>query len=207
MKAVLDSNDVKKLLTLSGETLIVAKRQHPFILAIKLCLTLVLSACVLFILWAVLSFMQIRVVIQIATYTIAVSVIANFLVKVMIDWYFHIYFVSNRKILEIIAIPFYSDVVNDVFLDQVRTTEVDANIGNFMEEILNMGDVTIAFDRPSHDQLFVMRSITNPRETAMKLGDCLEVIMNSSPVWFKRETHPEHLKFTEDIYPNKLGVI
>lgn len=206
MKSTLASNDVKSLLTLPNEVLVTAKRQHYFVLITKLGGIIFISGLLLVGLWLTYYVLKIRLELQLAGYLLLFSLGVNFITKTIVDWYFHIYLVTNRKIVEIAAVPFYSDIVNDVFLDQVRTTEVDANVNNFIEEILNLGDVTIAFDRPSHDELFVMRSIADPCETAMKLGDALEVVMHSSPVWFKREAYPDQVRFSEDIYQDKLAV-
>lgn len=123
------------------------------------------------------------------------------MLKQIIDWYYHLYIITSRKITEVVCAPFFSDAINDVILDQVRITEIDVKITNAIGEFLDVGDIIITFDRPSHETVFTIKSIKDPTKVGAYLSDELESIMHSMAVWFQRGQMPEHVKFNEDIFP------
>ncbi len=57
--------------------------------------------------------------------------------------------------------PLYSHVVNDIFLDKVNCTEIDLSSQGFFHELIDMGNLTITFDRPTHQEEFVLQDIKN----------------------------------------------
>lgn len=201
----LTESDLKSCLTLPNEKIVIAKRKHPIIPIIAslgiLIISLFANAFLIYAftitsqsLWLAFSFILIT------------SMFTNLAIsKTIIDWYYHIYIVTNRKILEVRCIPFFSDMIDDVFLDQVRTTEVDTIIPSFIHELLDIGSVTVAFDRPSHDEVYTLSNIKNPRETASFLADSLESLMRPASVWFNPEKSTDIIKFTEDIFNGKMA--
>src|SRR5258708_4129457 len=167
-------DQIKVFLTLPGKKVLIAKRQHPFILIQNIALS-ILSTLLVFGLLGYISFILFNSWQLILTSVlITTELILILLTKVFSDWYYHIYVITNRKIMEIITVPSSSNVINEVFLDQVRTTEVDTKINNFFGELINLGDVKISFDRPSHDEVFLIKNIYNPTTTGIYLGDLLE---------------------------------
>lgn len=197
----LTQEEVKNYLTLQGERLITAKRPHwivllePFFLIIFLALLFNLGALLVFAFFyhSIILFTLITLVIT----TIASSLLA----KLWVDNYFHIYIVTTRKILKIRSRPMFTDTVDDVFLDQVRTTEIDIKTDNFIKKILNIGDVVIAFDRPSHDEEFILKDIKDPKKTGDLLCRELENMMYESPIWFEPRKKDHPFKVHDDIYP------
>lgn len=196
----LNENDLVRCLSLPNEKIILAKRKHPLI-------PIAISTSILFtgLFTTGLLVYLLSITLQSAALTISFALIlltlTSFAIsKAVIDWYFHIYIVTNRKILEIKCIPFFSDTIDDVFLDQVRTTEVDTAIPNFIHELLDIGSVTVAFDRPSHDEVYTLSNIKNPRETANLLADSLENLMRPASVWFNPKKSNDFIKFNEDTY-------
>lgn len=93
----------------------------------------------------------------------------------------------------------FYEKIDDVLLDQVRIIEVDVKVRNIIEEVLNFGDVIIAFDRPSHQETFTLCNIENPGKVGAELCDAFEIMMHEMPIWFNRAGQREILKFTEDI--------
>lgn len=201
----LTENDLKGCLTLPDEKIVIAKRKHPLIpITISLAIFFVgLFATALF--TYVLTITSQPLNLTISFILIVLSLTSFAISKTIIDWYYHIYIVTTRKILEVKCVPFFSDMIDDVFLDQVRTTEVDTLIPSFIHELLDIGSVTVAFDRPSHDEVYTLSNIHNPRETASFLADSLESLMRPSPVWFAPEKSTDVIKFTEDIYNGKVA--
>lgn len=193
--------DSKNFITLVGEQILIIKRQHPFVLIAPI-FGVIFVNIFLLCLGNIINFLTIK---SISTAFIFSSLLTitffSLLTKVILDWYYHLYVISSRKILEIHCIPFFSDQIDNVFLDQVRTTEIDAHISNFLYELLDMGDVTIAFDRPSHDEVYTLSKIKHPREVATLLGKEFEEEMTQSPVWFKSSETPHVARISEDIYP------
>lgn len=203
MKNDFTSNQLKKFLTLPGEELIVARRQHPLLLILALLTTLGVALVLIIIVSLLFNFFGVPPFLHWSLGLFSYALLVSALSKQTIDWHYHFYVITTRRIVEIIATPFFYDVINDIFLDQVRTTEVDVKIPNFIFELLNIGDVVISFDRPSHDAIFVLKSISDPYSVGMCLGDTLEEMMKSTSVWFKRGEMPEHIKFTEDSFEGR----
>lgn len=199
----LNNIECQCFLTLPGEAIILAKRQHPFI-AIASVVGVILVGVITFLLsFYLLSYFKLNPSIILGIFILVLCYVAS--LKLVVDWYYHLYIVTNRKILNFQIKPFFSDQIDDVFLDQVRTTEIDTIIKSPLHELLDMGDVTIAFDRPSHEEIFALKNIKNPRETALYLGNELERGMSQSPVWFTPQKTNPLIKVTEDIYPQKRG--
>ena len=192
--------DCLNFITLSGEQIQVIKRQHPFVL-IGPIIGIILTSIFVFVLGNILNLLFIKSITTVIIFSLLIILSSfAFLLKAVLNWYYHLYVITSRKILEINCIPFFSDQIDDVFLDQVRTTEIDAHIPNFIYELLDIGDVTIAFDRPSHDEVFTLSKIKSPREVAALLGKEFEEEMTQSPVWFKNAETPHIARISEDIY-------
>ena len=201
----LEENDLKCCLSLPDEKIIIAKRKHPLI-------PIVISMSILFIgLFAttLLTYFLITILqslaLTVSSALLILTLISLAISKTIVDWYYHLYIITNRKILEVKCIPFFSDTIDDVFLDQVRTTEVDTVIPSFIHELLDIGSVTVAFDRPSHDEVYTLANIKDPRETASFLADSLEGLMRPAPVWFSPEKSTDVIKFTEDAFYGKAA--
>lgn len=197
----ISDRECQNFTTLNGEQIQIAKRQHPFVL-IGPIFGVVFTSIFLLALGNILNFWLLKSITTTIIFS-SLMIIGTLalLSKVILDWYYHLYIITSRKILEIRCIPFFSDQIDDVFLDQVRTTEIDAHIPNFLHELLDMGDVTIAFDRPSHDEVYTLSNISRPREVATLLGKEFEEEMTQSPVWFKDTQTPPVARISEDVYP------
>lgn len=205
----LEENEAKTCITLPGEKILTGKRAHSFIPFFSSVITL--TASLFFTISGALLFyfilQSIPLLLSFLVLMVTLTIFA--ITKIIVDWYFHLYIVTTRKIMEIRSVPFFGERIDDVFLDQVRTTEVDAQIPTFLHELLGMGNVIIAFDRPSHDKVFILENIPRPRQTAMYLCDALEDLMRPSEepskIWFQHEKPSEHSKFTEDLIEGRTA--
>ncbi|MBI4004826.1 hypothetical protein HY358_01675 [Candidatus Roizmanbacteria bacterium] len=194
------ASDVRRICCLSGEEVIVAKREHLFTLVLPIAFLLFgVSTFFIAVLTAFLIF-QYPLSLLILMSALIFVFTASVAIKLVIDWYYHLYVITTRRIVEISCAPFYSHKINDVLLDQVRITEVDVQIRGVLYELLDMGDVVIYFDRPSHEEAFALRDIKNPGNTGNILSNKLEDIMHESPIWFNQRTKNDKYKFTEDYY-------
>ncbi len=92
-----------------------------------------------------------------------------FTVKVLADWYFHFYVITDRKIAEVCYLPLSTHYVNEVMLDRVKCTEVDVRTEGLLHQLLNIGSVTVTFDRPTHEDAFMFWYIGNAQEIGSRL--------------------------------------
>lgn len=180
-----------KFLTLNGEKLLLVRRRHPFVIFFPIMLisfiigTLILFSGILF-----LNFFP-SIPLFITTVLLLVSVLLTFITKSIMDWYFHLYILTTRKILEVWYAPLYAHVMNDVLLDQVNCTQIDFRRNGFMNEMLDMGDIVLTFDRPTHQEEFVFKDINKCYKLGVfltrKLLDRNPDNPNNaiSPIWFK----------------------
>jgi len=179
-------------LTLRDEKLLLVKRKHPFVvfspIVIIGCLTLffISSAFVVFQEYFASSSLFF------VTLLLLISIAISLITKAIIDWYFHVYILTNRKILELCYSPLTSYVVNDVMLDRVNCTEIDLRSNGILNELIDMGDISITFDRPTRQEEFVLKDIQDSHQLSTYLTQHL---LESTPqqamqqtIWFKQHT-------------------
>lgn len=156
--------DWESLLNLKGEKLLFVKRTHTLTLALPIFITSFISTLFIFASFMLFSYLvpsfQLFIISTLLIVTTALSLIAYELVY----WYFHLFVLTSRKIIEVGYTPLYSHIVNDVFLDKVNCTEVDLSSKGFFHELIDMSDVIITFDRPTHQDEFVIRDVKNGDE-------------------------------------------
>jgi len=136
--------------------------------------------------------------------------------KIVTDWYFHFYVVTDKRIIEISHAPLFSHTMCDVLLSQVRCTEIDVKINGIIHQLLDIGDIIVSFDRPTHQEEFVFYDIKDPRKIGAILGDEFTALTNETGqavIWSgaRRETNGDEkntskFKFIEEIFPGKRPV-
>lgn len=156
----------EKFLTLKGEELLLVKRKHP--LTLILAVSFISLIFCLFIFGTFILFVNLfsSPSLFIATALLLVSMGLTAITKCIVDWYFHVYILTTRKILEIWYTPLSGHAVNDILLDKVSCTEVDLKRSGFLHELFDMGDIVVTFDRPTHQEEFVFKDI----QDSYKLG-------------------------------------
>lgn len=196
-------------LTTSGERLLITTRQHWIALIWPLVVT-VLVASALIILTAFAFLWTIHSPTMFISITLLIVLVGlNLATKLIIDWYFHLYVITNRKIIKAQYSPLFSHVVNEIMLDQVRCTEIDIQMGGFINELIDVGNVEITFDRPTHQEEFVLSNIKNPKKVGIFLGDMLD-IMKRQPAetsWFRTKDKQQGFRFIEEIFPHNTARI
>lgn len=155
------SGNWNSFLDLPGEEILFVKRRHPFIIILPLALTSLLGTVFVFISYFIFTFILPTPPLFIATSLLIVSIAMSLMIYFFVYWYFHIYVLTNRKILEVWYTPLFSHAVNDIFLDKVNCTEIDLSSKGFFHELIDMGDITITFDRPTYQEQFILRDIKN----------------------------------------------
>lgn len=180
-------------LTLKNEELLLVKRQHPFVVIMPILLTCCLA--VFFILSSFVIFRDffISPSLFFVTSLLLISAAISIVTKIIVDWYFHMYILTNRKILELRYTPLTSYVVNDVMLDRVNCTEIDLLSSGFLNEVIDMGDILITFDRPTRHEDFILKDIQGSHELATYLTQQLldgrpVDTMQPQTIWFKQHS-------------------
>lgn len=191
--------ELKNYLTLPGERLIIAKRQHGLVLFIPILLTLFLAILSLTVVFLINYYLISSSPFFIISALLILSILTSFIVKIIVDSYFHVYMVTTRRIVEVICQPFFNENIDDVFLDQVRTTEIEVKMDGFINKIFDIGDVVIAFDRPSHDKQYVIKNIRNSRFIGRILSEQLQTMMHDSPIWFQPRKSSDFHKINDDV--------
>jgi len=144
-----------------------------------------------FVLYAILS-LHFAIIFEIVLLSYLVALIHSS--KLIVDWYFHTYIITSRKIIEVSYKPFFNAVINDVLLDQVRCTEVVVQTRGILDHLIDRGDIAICFDMPTHQDQFHFADIAQPHETGVMLGELLNTAKSSSsgymqPIWYRRNTN------------------
>jgi hypothetical protein len=179
-------------LTLRDEQLLLVKRKHPFVVTSPIvvisCLTIFFISSSFFVFQDYFNSSSLFFVTMLLLISIAISLIT----KAIIDWYFHVYILTNRKILELCYSPLTSYVVNDVMLDRVCCTEIDLRSNGILNELIDMGDISLTFDRPTHQEEFILKDIQGSHQLGTYLT---QQLMDSTPqqavqqtIWFKQHT-------------------
>ncbi|MBI2613458.1 MAG: hypothetical protein HYW62_01700 [Candidatus Levybacteria bacterium] len=197
-------NDPSKVLP--KETLLLRKRNHWYLLVQPLSFaTLIFFAAIFFISY---FFFQIfnDLLLFIITLLIVLMVYINTVIKFLADWYCHFYVLTSRRIMEITYKPLFSKNMNNVIINQVKSTEIDVEMEGMLAQLLDIGSVIVTFDRPTHQQEFYMHSIKDPKSVGFLLTEQLDqarIDNIESPVWVRTKDKDNRLRFIEEIFPGE----
>lgn len=185
----LERHEVEKFMTFDNEELIFSTREHYIPLLFRVT-QMILSTFFISAVFFVISFFILHSLILAASFFV-VSILGGYalIVKELVHWYFHLYIVTTRKLLEVRYSPLLSEVTSSVLLDQVRCTEIDADLSGIISEHLNMGNVSITFDRPTHEDNFILKNIRAPRKVANLLSSQLHKTqtIDVQSLWVKNQ--------------------
>jgi hypothetical protein len=196
-------NESNTFLMLPGEKTILHRRQHMFAVIIPIVIASLLAIGIMAALFVGFALFYHAFHLMLVSWAIVVIAAFSLITKTIIDWYLHMYLVTNRRILEIQYKPFFSQDVNDVLLDQVRCTEIDVKIHGYIHGLMDVGDIIITFDRPTHQQEFVLHDIKSPRKIGTLLGHLLNTPKDANTTTWYKESGPQNTQyfFTEELFP------
>ncbi|MFH1186561.1 MAG: hypothetical protein V1697_00105 [Candidatus Levyibacteriota bacterium] len=206
-----------KVLTLPDEKLVMSRRKHVYVLFVPLIFTVFFALVFLFASYYVFIFLIPSFSLITASMMVVLMALFSFSAKIITDWYFHFYVVTNKRIIEISHVPLFSHTMYDVLLSQVRCTEIDVKINGIIHQLLDIGDITVAFDRPTHQEEFVFYDIKDPRAIGAMLGDEFTAGKNEAllaPIWnqvkkdvgINRNGKTSKFKFIEEIFPGEGSI-
>jgi hypothetical protein len=193
--ALIAQGNWDRFLTLTNEELLLVLRRHIFVILLPIFFTSI--GVVIFLFGAFFLFIQFfnSIPFFIISALLIIGIGLSLITKIIIDWYFHIYIFTNRKILEIWYTPLASHSINDILLDKVNCTEIDLKVDGFFNELLEMGDVVITFDRPTHEEEFILKDIYKPDNIEKFLTRRLmdhQTKDSLSPMWFRERSFSRH---------------
>lgn len=207
-----------KVLTLPDEKLIIARRKHIYVLFNALIFASFFTLLVLYACYALFSFLIPSQSLLITSVIIVIISSLSISAKIITDWYFHFYVVTDKRIIEISHAPLFSHTMCDVLLSQVRCTEIDVKINGVIHQLLDIGNIIVAFDRPTHQEEFVFYDIKDPRKIGAILGDEFTSLTNTneaaqSVIWSgvrkdlkKDNKGTSKFRFIEEIFPGESSV-
>lgn len=169
--------DAQAFLSLPDEKILVAKRKHWLTLLLplsSLALLGIMGFAVILLLIFFLPFITITPLLMFGLFVSLVTLTASLAIKFVIAWYFRLYIVTNHKILQISYTPLGLFWSNSILLDQVRCTEIDIQTNGIINQLFNKGNIVITFDRPTHQEEFMLCDIKDPRKTGEYLSDIFE---------------------------------
>lgn len=138
---------------------------------------------------------------------ISIMIYANAVIKFIMDWYCHFYILTNKRMVQITYKPLFSKYINNVIMHQVKSTEIDVEMDGILNQLLNMGNVIITFDRPTHTEEFRLEHIHDPRPCCLLLAEVLDVTKKeqTEPLWFRRRDKGGKFRIIEEIFPGETA--
>lgn len=104
--------------------------------------------------------------------------------NIVVNWYFHFYLVTTNKIMEVRYSPFFAYKTNCVLLNQVHVTEIDNNRFGILKELFDYGNITVTFDRPTHEDEFTFTNIAHPVHLANRLQQYFSLTFSDDQIWY-----------------------
>src|SRR3989344_8370436 len=192
------------------EKVLFRKRQHWLVLVIPIFLSVVIAIAVSSFPYYLFVLRTSQIDLFISSALIVISITSSVIAKILIDWHYHFYILTTNRMLEVCYKPLFSNYINNVILNQVKSTEIDIEITGIINQLLDMGNVIITFDRPTHQEEFRLMNIKDPKEIGFLMSDALDIEkpdMMDTPIWYKSKNEDHRFKITEEIFPrHSLGV-
>lgn len=206
-RQLLQERDVGNFLTSQEEEMLLVMRMHPSTVIMPSMGIIFFSILITTICILVAQAIAIHPILTITGFLILILSVMTAFGKIIVDWYFHIYILTNRKILEVMYKPFYSEVIEDVLLDQVRCTEIAVKVNGILNHILNKGDISICFDMPTHQDHFMIYNIAAPHATGILISKLLSSAtinrsMTTNPVWYRQNPLLNPHRILTNVMPN-----
>jgi len=146
-------------LTAEGERLRFVRRRHPIVAVFPALLVIflaVLFGVIAFSFFVTFIFLPFLFLI---TILLLVSITLTIISGILTEWYYHVYVLTTKRILEMRYTPLFSNTFYDILLDKVNCTEIDLKNNGLINQLFNKGDIIITFDRPTHQQELVLKDI------------------------------------------------
>ena len=192
------------------EKILLRKRQHWLVLIMPVFFSIIIAIVVSSFLYYFFILKISQIGLFISSVLVVILITTSAIAKIMVDWHCHFYILTTNRILEVCYKPLFSNYINNVILNQVKSTEIDIEKAGIINQLLDMGNVIVTFDRPTHQEEFRLMNIKNPKEIGFLMSDVLDIEkpdMMSSPMWYKSKNEENRFRITEEIFPgHSFGV-
>lgn len=172
-----------EMTNLDQEKTIIAKRKHwihPFLQVGIIFLTSLLFFSTVLMAFSFINDWRLFL------YTAFVIFIATFVVsaKTFVDWYFHFYVITTKRIIEISHSPMFFSRINGLLIDQIRCIEIEERRSGIIKEIFDYGDVVVKYDSATRSDSFRFSNIPSPSEFAYMLNKIM--LPQNSPFQYQQ---------------------
>src|SRR3989338_7093289 len=192
------------------ERILFRKRQHWFLLIVPVFFSIIIAIAATLSLYYFFILKTSQIGLFISSVFVVILIATSAIAKIVVDWHCHFYILTTNRILEVCYKPLFSNYINNVILNQVKSTEIDIEKAGIINQLLDMGNVIVTFDRPTHQEEFRLMNIKDPREIGFLMSDALDIEkpdMIDTPIWYKSKNEGHRFKITEEIFPrHSLGV-
>ncbi len=187
-RTIQSSTHLATFISLPREQLLFVKRKHWFTLLVPIVFAALLSFFLFFLLLLFSAMISFSLSFFLISCFTIITITISLITKIIVDWYFHLYAITTQKLLEISYTPLFSRVTNDVLLDQVRCTEIDVKVDGMLNQLIDMGTIIVTFDRPTHQEEFILEKIKDSQQVSMLIGKAMSQNRNEQTneyVWYK----------------------
>lgn len=182
-----------------NDRILIFTRSHIFYLSLKIFFNSVIGFILALVAGFSLTVSYPSFIMLIFSETLILTFIMTLNVNEFINWYFHFYLVTKRKIVEVWNTPFGKYFINEIMLDRVKCTEVDISSNGFINQVLRIGDVIVTFDRPTqHRDSFVFHNIANANSIREILSDYFSEDRKETTTWYVFDRHKGGLTYPLD---------
>lgn len=192
------------------EKILLRRRQHWLVLIMPVFFSIIIAILATLSLYYLFILKIFQIDLFISSALVVILITGSAIAKTLVDWHCHFYILTTNRILEVCYKPLFSNYINNVILNQVKSTEIDIEITGIINQLLDMGNVIITFDRPTHQEEFRLMNIKDPKEIGFLMCDVLDMEkpdMMDAPIWYKSKNEGHRFKVTEEIFPrHSLGV-
>src|SRR3989344_1167452 len=192
------------------EKILLRKRQHWLVLIMPVFFSIIIAIVVSSFLYYLLILKISQVGLFISSALIVILITSSAIAKILVDWHCHFYILTTNRILEVCYKPLFSNYINNIILNQVKSTEIDIEKTGIINQLLDIGNVIITFDRPTHQEEFRLMNIKDPKEIGFLMSDVLDIEkpdMMDAPIWYKSKNEEHRFRITEEIFPgHSFGV-
>jgi len=166
-----------------NEQTIIAKRRHwlnPFSQGITIVVFALGVFSSIIVIFSLFSDKRLVILSLLLVATVTIGLIA----KIVIDWYFHFYAITTKRILEVAHSPIFFSKVDGLLLDQIRCIEIEERRSGPMKEIFDFGDVIVKYDSASRSGIFKFHNIPCPDEFVHTLNRV--ILPQNAPYQFQQ---------------------
>ena len=107
------------------ERILFRKRQHWFLLIVPVFFSIIIAIAATLSLYYFFILKTSQIGLFISSVFVVILIATSAIAKIVVDWHCHFYILTTNRILEVCYKPLFSNYINNVILNQVKSTEID----------------------------------------------------------------------------------